>query len=127
MIAASKNRLHTMALLLSLGANTEIQDYHHGYTALHITINTRDEANVLVMLDGGASLNSTDKEGLTPLGLALRNKFYRVVPLLIEYGAKLSEGDRKVLPVSLQDYIDRKIGELEHKLTIMVLLMLLCS
>ncbi len=113
-IAATKSRLHTMATLLRLGANSEIQDYHHGYTALHVAVNTRDEENVLVMLDTGARLEATDKEGLTPLGLALRNKFYRVVPLLIEYGGKLGDGDRKSLSHPLQEYIDRRAGDYNY-------------
>ena len=109
-IAATKSRLHTIATLLRLGASTEVKDYHHGYTALHVAVNTRDEENVLVLLDAGARLDSVDKEGLSPLGLALRNRFYRVVPLLLEYGGKLSDGDRQALPVPLQGYIDKKAG-----------------
>ncbi len=110
-IAATKSRLHTMGVLLKLGANMEVRDYHHGYTALHVAVNTRDEANVLTLLDAKAQLDSKDNERLTPLGLALRNKFYRVVPLLIEYGGKLGDEDRKCLPDQLQEYIDKKAGE----------------
>ncbi len=109
-IAATKSRLDTMATLLKLGADTEVRDYHHGYTALHIAVNTRDEANVLALLDASVRLDTTDNEGLSPLGLALRNKFYRVVPLLIEYGGSLGDGDRKYLPCPLQEYIDKKAG-----------------
>lgn len=110
-IATSKSRYYTMGVLLRLGADPEIRDYHHGYTALHVACNSRDEANVLVLLDAGVNIQSTDGQGLTPMGLALCNKFYRVVPLFLEYGSKLSEGDRQVLPQHLLDYIDKRTGK----------------
>ena len=115
-IATGKSRLYTMAALLNLGADPDIKDYHHGYTALHVAVNTHDEENVLVLLDARVNLESIDAEGLTPMGLALRNKFYRVVPLFLEYGSKLSEGDRRILPRQLQDYVDKKAGKIKFVL-----------
>ena len=39
-------------------------------------------------------MQATDGQGHSPLGVALLNRFYGAVPLLLEYGAQLNEEER---------------------------------
>ena len=110
-IATNKSRLHTMVSLISLGADLEVKDHHHGQTALHVACAGPDEEAVLILLDASADLTATDGNGLSPLGVALVNKFYRVVPLLLEYGARLNDCDRAHLPQMFVAYVEQQCGE----------------
>lgn len=101
-----------MVSLISLGADLEVKDYHHGQTALHVACSGSNEETVLILLDAGADLTATDVNGLSPLGVALVNKFYRVVPLLLEYGARLNYCDKAKLPQLLVAYVEKQCGEL---------------
>ena len=101
-----------MITLIRLGADLEIKDYHHGLTALHTACAGQDEEAVLVLLDAGADLAAINGTGLSPLGVALLNKFYRCVPLLLEYGAKLNDMDRARLPQLLVAYVDQQCCKL---------------
>lgn len=85
---------------------TEICDFQCSQTPLHIACASRDEARVLVLLDAGCNVHATDGEGRSPLGIALLNKFYRVVPLLLEYGARLNENDRSQTGIPLLQHLD---------------------
>lgn len=90
----------------------EICDFQHSQTPLHIACASRDEARVLVLLDAGCNVQPTDGEGRSPLGVALLNKFYRVVPLLLEYGARLNERERSQTGIPLLQYLDEEtMGE----------------
>ena len=110
-IATNQNRVHTMVSLIGLGADLEVKDHHHGQTALHVACAGQSEETVLVLLDAGADLTAMDGKGLSPLGVTLVNKFYRCVPLLLEYGAKLNNRDRERLPQQLVSYVDKQCGE----------------
>ena len=112
-IATSKSRLHTMIALIGLGADLEIKDYHHRQTALHVACAGHDEETILVLLDAGGDLTATDGAGLSPLGVALVNKSYRCVPLLLEYGAKLNDMDRARLPQLLVAFVDQQCCKLD--------------
>ena len=79
-------------------------------TPLHIACASKDEERVLVLLDAGCDVHSMDGGGRSPLGVALINKFYRVIPLLMEYGAVLNDTDRSSLPTALLDYLDKQNG-----------------
>ena len=114
-IATTKSRLQTMVTLISLGAELEVKDYHHGQTALHVACAGPDENTVLILLDAGADLTATDGRGLSPLGIALVNKFYRCVPLLLEYGARLNHSDIERLPGMLVAFVQQQCGEILKK------------
>ena len=65
-----------------------------------------------MLLDAGCDVQATDGEGRSPLGVALLNKFYRVVPLLLEYGARLNNSERERMGLPLMQYIDlQTMGE----------------
>lgn len=100
-----------MKALVHMGADTEIRDYHHNDTALHIACASRDEESVLILLDAGADVTVENGLGQSAIGVALVNKFYSVIPLLVEYGARLNKVDREHLPMKLQSFIDRLTGK----------------
>ena len=88
--------------------SSEIRDFQHSQTPLHIACASKDEARVLVLLDAGCNVHLTDGEGRSPLGVALLNKFYRVVPLLLEYGACLNDRERSQTSIPLLQYLDEE-------------------
>lgn len=113
-IATLRDRLYCMEVLLRLGAEKEVKDYHHQQTALHIAAASRDEECVLLLLDSGCSVHAVNGEGLSVLGVALMNKFYRVVPLLLEYGARLNDTDRQHLAPPLETYLTKTTGKMHE-------------
>ena len=104
-IATASFRVDCMKTLLRLGASTDVKDHQHSQTALHVACGNRDEESVLVLLDGGGDVYATNKEGLSVLGVALRNQFYRVLPLLLEYGAHPNCSDLLHMSTALQEHI----------------------
>lgn len=111
MISTQRSRLDCMKELLHFGVDTELHDHHHGYTALHVACTTRDEETVLLLLDAGCDVHAVNKQGLSCLGVAIENKFYRAILLLIEYGAQMNGRDWTVTPVGLQPYIHSVTGK----------------
>ena len=101
---------------LSLSLHSEIKDFQHSQTPLHIACASKDEERVLILLDAGCNIHAVDGEGRSPLGVALLNKFYRVVPLLLEYGACLNSGERASVGEPLLHYLDQQRGK-SHDLT----------
>ncbi len=99
-----------MKALIHRGADTEVKDHHHGNTPLHIACASKDEENILILLDACADVMATNAQGQSSLGVALAHKAYNIVPLLLEYGAKLNQHDREHLPQRLQDFIDNWTG-----------------
>ena len=110
-IATLKNRVECMKLLIHRGADTEVKDHHHGNTPLHIACASKDEETILILLDAAADVMATNSLGQSALGVALANKAYTIVPLLMEYGARLNQRDREHLPLRLQNYIDNLTGK----------------
>ena len=103
-----------MKSLLHVGATTELKDHHHGNTALHTACISKEEEHVLILLDASADVLATNAEGRSPLGVALVNTRYHLVPLLIEYGARLNTFDRRQMPQKLLDYIDNATGIVQY-------------
>ena len=88
----------------------EIKDFQHLQTALHIACASKDEERVLLLLDAGCSVHATDGEGRGALGVALLNKFYSVVPLLMVYGARLNDSERASVGSALVQHLDEATG-----------------
>lgn len=105
-IATKNSRIPCMRQLIDLGADTRIKDYHHCMTALHIACTTRDEETLLTLLDANTNLHDVDSKGHSALGVALENKFYYGIPLLLEYGAKMNTMDREGMSPALERYIE---------------------
>ncbi len=110
-ITTLKGRIHAMKTLIHLGASTEPRDHHHGDTALHSACSSKDEESILILLDASADVLVANAAGHSSLGVALTNKRYHLVPLLIEYGARLNRFDRQHLSQKVQDNIDCATGK----------------
>lgn len=115
-IATLKARVHCMRALVHLGANTEVKDHQHQKTALHVACTVRDEESLLILLDARACVLTTDGNGRSSLGVALENKFYHAIPLLVEYGAMLNNKDRENISEMLEEYVDNLGMELSTPL-----------
>ena len=111
MIATQQSRIHCMKLLLELSVNTELRDHLHGNTVLHIAAAVKDEETLLVLLDGGCNVHVVNNASLTPLGVAIENKFYRAIPLLLEYGAIPNENDIERCTGGLYEFIQASLSE----------------
>ena len=110
-IATQKSRLDCMKRLLRMGADTEVKDYEHGYTALHIACTTADEECALVLLDAGADISAVERKGLSAVGVALTNRFYRVLPLLLEFGARPNEADCQLMSPALCAHLEQETSK----------------
>ena len=109
-VATLKGHVQCMNTLLRLGADHSVKDHYYLQTALHVACASRDEESVLALLDADCSLHSVNRKGLSALGIAVSNRFYRGVPLLLEYGAQLNDADRGVVSKPLQEHIDQQTG-----------------
>ena len=116
MISTQRCRHDCMIELLLAGVNTELHDHYHGYTALHIAVTTRDEETVLLLLDAGCDVHAINNQGLSTLGIAIVNKFYAGIPLLIEYGARMNDKDWEITPPPLQLYVHKLSSECKIRL-----------
>ena len=72
-----------------------------------------------MLLDAGCNLQAANKQEQTPLGVAIMNKCYRTVPLLLEYGAGLSDRERDSTGVPLLQYLDDCEGSCDSHVTVM--------
>ena len=120
-IATQQSRLGCMKVLLKHNAHMELRDHHHGNTALHVACTTKDEETVLLLLDAGANPHIVNKIGLSSLGVAIENKFYRALPLLIEFGACMNNKDWEIASGGLQVYIRECTGILNLSLITLLL------
>lgn len=109
-VATLRSSVACVKALLRLGAHPDVKDHHHGQTPLHIACAAQDEECAVALLDAGCDVHAVNREGVSALGIAMSNRFYRGVPLLLEYGAHLSDGDRVVVPETAQSYIDNLTG-----------------
>lgn len=66
-----------------------------GNTALHLAMPSGNISNVKKLLELGAELNKTNKDGCTPLWLASKNGQAEICTLLIESGADINISDIK--------------------------------
>ena len=69
------------------------RDLSTGETGLHYTIQRRDNMWTGWLLQQHANPNVADKQGVTPLGLAIRLNFLEGVETLIIGGARVDEAD----------------------------------
>ena len=69
------------------------RDISSGETALHYTVQRRDNLWTGWLLQQRANPNIADKNGVTPLGLAIRLNFLEGVETLITGGARVDEAD----------------------------------
>ena len=91
MLAAGQPEV--VAMLLKSGADPAVSDLF-GWTALHHAVWQQCEESVKLLLQAEAPVNLRDREGRTPLILALENGFKGIQPLLT-HGATISSFNAK--------------------------------
>jgi ankyrin repeat protein len=98
--AAAFGRVERLRALLASDPAQATQLSEDGFTALHLAVFGRQEAAVLILIEGGAELDRVSQASfaqVTPLGTAA---FVRSVPLariLLEAGADPSAGEETPL------------------------------
>lgn len=107
----SAAQLQTIEYLLAIGADPDALD-KSGVTPLHRAVRTRSAAAVQALLDGGADARKPNGSGSTPLhlavqttgasgsgGAAARDEQVRIVKLLLDHGARVTDADGRGTPV----------------------------
>lgn len=91
--AAGNRSAKMVALLLDRGADVNAQQKSDGCTPLHIAIDSDDDrysrlAVIALLLERKADCTIKNKDGLTPLALAIERERAEVIQLLRKHGAK---------------------------------------
>lgn len=81
-IIGAKRRI--VRLLLERGANPNVREESRGDTPLHYAISLRRDDLVEELLDGGADVNAKNRDGWSPLRLAVTEKNEGAVNLIVE-------------------------------------------
>ncbi len=91
-ISASANgKLELVNSMLAKGTPIESSE-HYGHTALDMAVENGHENVVVSLLDQGAKIRITPL-GYTPLHAAARKKYYKIMDILIDHGARLDQAD----------------------------------
>ena len=85
-LAATLSHKDIAELLLAKGSVIDEKDDESGFTALHYTARFGNKSVAELLLAKGADINATNKEGRTPLYIAVHHD-YEVAKLLIGKGA----------------------------------------
>lgn len=109
-IATRNSRAPCMRQLIGLGADLEVKDHLNCMTALHVACTTKDEETLLTLLDADVNLQAVDSKGQGPMGVAIENKFYHAIPLLLEYGVRMTQKDRETMSPALERHIEEMQG-----------------
>ncbi len=81
--------------LVKMGANVNLQEYIKGRTALHQAIFDNSSEIITILLSRGSStnVNLMDKEGWSPLRLAVKNGQVGLIKPLVDHGADIHAED----------------------------------
>jgi len=97
--AISLSNYKNVEKLLAMGADPNAVIDQYGNTPLHLCVNQIDYTATKILLNAGANVNLTDKEGSTPLHLACEFPvgitMVKIISLLIENGPNLEAKDSK--------------------------------
>ena len=85
-VAASKGTLAIVKCLLDRGAIIDLRNDLNGDTVLHTAAKRRNEAMVRLLLDRGALLDKSNMLGETPLRVAHRKGYKKIVGILLDHG-----------------------------------------
>jgi len=78
--------------LVTAGLDVNVGD-HYGRTPLHIAASDGDLPMVEYLLEAGANPTARDKQGKSPLGLAVSYQYDEVMTLLMQHGAVLEKSE----------------------------------
>ena len=88
-IAAGQNDMHSLKMLIALGADVDSVAESSTETALTVAVSQHNEEMVHVLLNAGADINNPHarRAGRTALGAAVRNGDEGMIELLLSHGA----------------------------------------
>ncbi|XP_057679530.1 NF-kappa-B inhibitor epsilon [Corythoichthys intestinalis] len=86
-LAALSRQHQIMKLLLTKGADLNIQEGTSGKTALHLAVEMNDAMTVKLLLSSGANVDAAMFNGCTPLHLAVGRQDATIANLLCQSGA----------------------------------------
>ena len=93
LIMPQKNQAEIYSLLLSYRANVYMKDLY-GDSVLHVaTMNGADDTTLNQLILAGADINERNKEGITPLALAVDHRRTAIIQFYIGAGADIHAED----------------------------------
>jgi ankyrin repeat protein len=81
-LAVKKNNKEALLALIDGGAKIDVFGYRSNITPLHLAVINGDDDIVKILLNSGAKINLKDRQGETPLDLAIERKNRKVILLL---------------------------------------------
>lgn len=95
LIIPEEKRSEIYSLLTSYKADLSVKDMY-GDTVLHTATMTEVPASILqTLISGGAEINERNKDGVTPLALAIENGVEEHIRFYAEHGADINSKDTK--------------------------------
>lgn len=79
--------------ILEHKADPNVRTRRNGRTPLHIAVEKRRIDAVKLLFEYGANPNLVDKNGIAPIDIAKKHKYYNIVVILCDNMFKLSEND----------------------------------
>lgn len=114
-VASSKGNLSMASLLMSRGANVNVQDIF-GNSPLHYAVDKKRKDMVEMLIKCGADVNMKDFRGNTPLHSACVNNDIEIVRILLLHNADPESSDlsavkpiQKTTQAPIKALIERKI------------------
>jgi ankyrin repeat protein len=101
-VAVAKEYKKVVALLLDKGANINARSKKSKWSVLHWAAYRGNRDLLCYLMDNGAKINLSDRDGLTPLHVASYRGISEIVRLLVDRKAKLNQADKDgYVPVHL--------------------------
>ncbi|XP_061196628.1 E3 ubiquitin-protein ligase MIB2-like [Saccostrea echinata] len=92
--ALKGNKTATNKITAKCPEMTNEPDSNKNNTALHVAaVNNKTEIATILLLQGGADPNKSNKDGRTPLHMACIEAYYNMVKILLDHGVSISVSD----------------------------------
>lgn len=120
LIIPAEQRAEIYSLLISYKANIALKDMY-GDTVLHTATMTNVPVSILdLLVNSGAVVNERNKDGVTPLELAIENKISSHIKFYAEHGADINSKDTKgntplIMALKSTDSADKTLETILNK------------